>query len=176
MWWLLSLILRAIPSVGAVHVYGKQQHNHSKTAVINAQGAPILNLRGSDHDPDRQAASVSTNDNSIVSDHSSDHVIDALDTTEHVSPYHTKYLKLDHTYFTESDTSGIDSTIDGTQSLEINFELLSALDVPLIKCIKAAAAAAASRCDSNTNSNDDSDYSDAITQHWKFKLVRLSCC
>jgi hypothetical protein len=153
--------LKSYTSVGAVHIYGKQQHNHSKTAVINAQGAPILNLRGSDHDPDRQAASVSTNDNSTISDYSSDHVIDALDTTEHVSPYYTKYLKLDHTYFTKSDTSGIDST-DGTQSLaiEINFKLLSALDVPLISSSKAAAAA--SRGDSNASTSDDSDYSDAI--------------
>eukprot|EP00953_Heterococcus_sp_UTEX-ZZ885_P003423 2374-Heterococcus_DN1.PRE.12 len=166
--------LKSYAGVGAVHMYGKQQHNHSKTAVINAQGAPILNLRGSDHDPDRQAASVGTNDKCTISDYSSDHVIDALDTTEHVSPYHTKYLKLNHTYFTKSDTSGIDST-DGTQSLaiEINFKLLSALDVPLIESIKAAAAA--SRGDSNTNSNDNCDYSDAIRQDWKFKLVQLSC-
>jgi hypothetical protein len=150
--------LKSYAGVGAVHIYGTRQHP--------AQRGPPLHLRGSHRDGQAANGAVV---NGRISDYSSHHVIDALDTTEHVSPYHTKYLKLDHTYFAESD-----GTAAGTQSLEISFDLLNAADVPLINSIKAAAAA--SKGDSNASTSDDSDYSDAIRQDWKFKLVRLSCC
>jgi hypothetical protein len=159
--------LKSYAGVGAVHVYGKQ-HNHIGTA-ISSNAAPTVNLRGSHHKRQLQI-STADSDHGSNSERSS-HVIDALDSTQHASPYQTKYMKLDHTYFTEGASSAV---VGSTQSLEINFELLSAVDVPLIESIKAAAA---SRSDSNADtSNDSSEYSDAVRQDWKFKLVRLSCC
>jgi hypothetical protein len=150
--------LKSYAGVGALHVYGKQQHSHIET--------PALNLRGSNRKRQLQASNSSgSTDTSSAIDLSSDHVIDALDTAQHASPYQTKYMKLDQTYFTNASTAA------GTQLLENDSEQLSAVDVPLITSGKAAAAA--NRGNSNANT---SDYSDTVRQDWKFKLVRLSCC
>ena len=144
--------LKSYAGVGAVHVYGKE-HIHSKAAGAgDAAAAHALNLRGSDRR--RQLLEASSDADSSSSGHSSSHVIDALDTTQHASPYQTKHLKLDHTFFLQGDSSTVAA---GTQLLEIHFELLSALDVPLIQSIKAAAI----RIDRSSANSDDSDYSDA---------------
>jgi hypothetical protein len=90
-----------------------------------------------------------------------EHVLDALDTTDHTSVSALKILPLNDVYITASSTSA-DGVVMST--IELQLELLGPDDTALLKREDASKDAA------NQPSSAD------VRKDWKFKLIGISCC
>jgi hypothetical protein len=96
-------------------------------------------------------------------------LIDALDTSEAISPYVNSYIQLDDSYNSYNSThpSGVSLGADGVLELgvTVSFRALHA-------DYAAAIAARMTQHDATEGWNAQNE----LRQGWKFKIVRLSCC
>jgi hypothetical protein len=96
-------------------------------------------------------------------------LLDALDTSEAISPYMNSYMQLDDSYnrYNSTHPTGVSLGADGNLVLgvTVSFRALHANDTAVI----------ASRMTQHDTSKSW-DAQNELRQGWKFKIVRLSCC
>jgi hypothetical protein len=96
-------------------------------------------------------------------------LLDAMDTTEAISPYVNSYMQLDDSYnsYDSTHSSGVSLGADGglVLGVTVSFRALHANDTAVI-------AARMTQHDTASTWNAQNE----LRQGWKFKIVRLSCC
>jgi hypothetical protein len=91
-------------------------------------------------------------------------LIDALDTSQPISPYTTTYMQLDDTYNSYNSSTAMRGEGSSILNITVNFRALGLDNADQI-------SARLSKESTSTWSAEDD-----LRQDWKFKIVTLSCC